>query len=161
MEADRAILEQAREGTEFEGMGTTVTGAMLVKKIVCWVHVGDSRLFLLHGRTFIQITKDQNMAQFLADEGEISTKQARTHPMRKLLEQCVGHGCEPDTGRFEAEKGDLLILTTDGLHGKLTNERIGALLKKRSNIETKARSLVQATIEAGAKDDITIVLAEI
>jgi protein phosphatase len=161
MEADRAILKQANERSEFEGMGSTVTGAMLVKRITYWVHVGDSRLYLLRDQTLTQITRDQNMAQFLADEGDISAKEAKTHPMRKLLEQCVGHGCEPDTGRFEVEQGDLLILSTDGLHGKLTNVRIGAILRRYANIETRAKSLVQASINAGATDDMTIVLAEI
>ena len=82
--------------------------------------------------------------------------------MRKLLEQCVGHGgCEPDTGRFEVAKGDLLILTTDGLHGQLTNERMRGLLKRGLNIEAKAKLLVQASIEGGAEDDMTVALAEI
>jgi serine/threonine protein phosphatase PrpC len=162
LEADCAILKQAKEGPEFEGMGTTITGAMLTKRLVFWVHVGDSRLFHLQDQRLIQITRDQNMAQFLVDEGDISTNEAWTHPMRKLLEQCVGHGgCEPDTGRFDVAKGDLLILTTDGLHGQLTNERMRGLLKRGLNIEAKAKLLVQASIEAGAKDDMTIVLAEI
>ncbi len=161
-EADRAIMDEVKKDPVLEGMGTTVTGVSVCDGLAHWVHVGDSRLYVVRDHELIQVTKDQNMAQFLQEEGEISAEEARTHPSQNLLDQCVGCGsCEPETGWLDIKAGDLLILTTDGLHGEVTTETMASLLTFQTNIETKAKSLIQAALDAGGKDNITIIVAEI
>ena len=76
------------------------------------------------------------------------------------MDQTVGCGiCEPETGRLEFKKGDLLILTTDGLHKKIAAETIISLLVAETDLETKAKSLVEAALDSGGKDNITLVIA--
>ena len=161
VEADLVLSSEVDKNPALEGMGTTVTAVLLRNGNARWVHVGDSRLYLWRAQRLIQVTKDQNMAQFLLEEGEITEEEARIHPSRNLLDQCVGCGeCEPETGRLKVKSGDLILLTTDGLHGEISLETMTSILASPANIETKARSLIQAALDAGGRDNITVVIAE-
>jgi len=76
------------------------------------------------------------------------------------MDQCVGCGiCEPETSRLEIRENDLLILTTDGLHKSISHEKMMSLLNADTDIETRARSLVQAALDAGGSDNITLLIA--
>lgn len=160
--ADHAIHKKTLKDPSLEGMGTTLTGFFAGDGRVHWFHLGDSRLYLFRRGQLTQVTKDQNWAQFLIDEGEITPDQARTHPLRNLLDQCVGCGeCEPSTGFLAIEKGDLLMLCTDGLHSELPAEQIASLLASGSDIQSRAESLTKAALDSGGKDNITVALVEI
>jgi serine/threonine protein phosphatase PrpC len=160
-ETDLAMYNEAENDPDLRGMGTTLVCALLRDGFVHWVHVGDSRLYVLHNQQLIKITEDQIFARFLVEEGEITQEQVPTHYSRHVLDQTVGCGiCETETGRFELSKGDLLILTTDGLHKLIATEIIISVLLDKTDLETKAKSLVEAALDSGGKDNITIVIAE-
>ena len=157
---DMTIYNEAEKNIDLEGMGSTLVGVILRDGFAYWVHVGDSRLYILRDRQLMQITEDQTLARFLLEEGEITAEQVPTHFSRHIMDQCVGCGiCEPETGRLEIKEKDLLILTTDGLHKSISEEEMISLLNADTNIETKARSLVQAALDAGGNDNITILIA--
>ena len=160
-EADLAVFNEAESDPDLVGMGTTLVCALLRDGFVHWVHVGDSRMYVLRDQRLLKITEDQTFARFLLEEGEITPQQAPTHYSRNVLDQTVGCGiCEPETGRLEFKKGDLLILSTDGLHKKIAAETIISLLVAETDLETKAKSLVEAALDSGGKDNITLVIAE-
>jgi protein phosphatase len=161
-DANRAILDEVEKDSSLMGMGATLTCALLKKGTVHWVHVGDSRLYHVRENRLLQITRDQNMAQFLLEEGEINCEEARCHPSRNHLDQCVGcEDCEPVSGSFEIKEGDLIILSTDGLHNEVENSTMESLMLCKCDIQTKAKLLFSSALEAGGKDNITIVIAEI
>ena len=89
---DLSICNEAEKNPELEGMGSTLVGVLLRNGYAHWVHVGDSRLYVLRKNQLIQITKDQTFARFLVEEGEITPEQALTHYSRHIMDQCVGHG---------------------------------------------------------------------
>ena len=160
-EVDLAVYNEAESVPDLEGMGTTLICVLLREGFAYWVHVGDSRLYVLHDRQLAQITEDQTFARFLLEEGEITPEQVPTHYSRHVMDQCVGCGiCEPETGRLLFKDEDLIVLTTDGLHKEIDNEHLTSLLEAKTNLETKAKSLVQAALDAGGKDNITIMIAE-
>ena len=151
----------AARDPSLEGMGSTVTAAVLESDTAFWVNVGDSRLSLLRDDHLIQVTKDQNLAQFLFDEGKISAEDTLTHPLRNFLEQAVGStDVEPVTGRLGLKSGDLLLLSTDGLHGELTPRALTTLLSSPAVLDDLAESAVQAALESGGRDNITLILAK-
>jgi serine/threonine protein phosphatase PrpC len=159
---DIAINREAEKNNDLEGMGSTLVGILLRNGCAHWVHVGDSRLYVLRERQLVQITEDQMFSRFLLEEGEITPEQVSTHYSRHILDQCVGCGiCEPETGRLKVRSHDLLILSTDGLHDKVPYETMMTLLNTETGLETKARSLVQAALDDGGKDNITVVVVEI
>ncbi len=158
-EADLILRNEADMNPDLQGMGTTVTVTHIKDGKARWVHAGDSRLYLLRDHDLIQITRDQNVAQFLVEEGEITVEEARTHPLRNLLDQCVGCGdCKTETGHFKINRGDLIILSSDGLHGSLSSEAIISKMDKETEIEDKVKSLLQAALDAGGEDNITIII---
>lgn len=160
--ANEAILAKVKENPKYEGMGTTVTAAWLCNGTIEWVHVGDSRLYVLHNGELNQVTVDETMVQFLLDEGEITLEEKQTHPLRYMLDQCVGcESCEPIIGRLQAHPGDIVLLTTDGLHDEMDIETMTLFLNASTDIETKARTLIQSALEAGGEDNITVVIAEV
>jgi serine/threonine protein phosphatase PrpC len=158
--ADLAVYNEAGKNPDLEGMGTTLVCVLLRDGLAHYVHVGDSRLYVLRGRQLMRITEDQTLARFLVEEGEITPEQVPTHYSRHVLDQTVGCSlCEPETGRLEFKEQDLLILTTDGLHEKIAAETMISILTGETDLETKARSLVEAALNSGGKDNITIVIA--
>ena len=158
---DRSIYTEGRENKALEGMASTLVGVLLRDRIAHWVHVGDSRLYLLRNGTLTQVTEDQTLARFLLEEGEITAEQLPTHYSKHVMDQCVGCGhAEPETGRLKFHSGDLLVLSTDGLHGEIPENKLNSILNTDSNLETKARALVKAALDAGGKDNITVVMAQ-
>ena len=162
LEADLTILKEVEQNTDLAGMSATLCGSLLCNDKAYWVHVGDSRLYILRNNQLIQITRDHNLAQYLLDNGEITAEEARRHPARHHLYQCVGCGsCQPDSGHIELKGGDVLVHTTDGLNEEVSVETITALLTCPDDIETRAKRLIQAALDAGGKDNITVAMAEI
>lgn len=158
---DRTIYTKGQENIALENMGSTLVGILLRNRIAYWVHIGDSRLYLFRNGTLTQITEDQTLARFLLEEGEITAEQLPTHYSRHVMDQCVGCGyVEPETGCLEFLAGDVLVLSTDGLHRDITDNTIDTILNMDSNLEIKAKALVKAALDAGGKDNITVVLAQ-
>ncbi len=161
-DANNTILAEVERDSALMGMGATLTCAFLQEGTVHWVHVGDSRLYHVSDNSLIQITKDQNMVQFLLEEGEINIEEARCHPARNHLDQCVGcEDCEPVSGTFKVKKDDLIVLSTDGLHNDVEVATMESILLCKSDIKTKAKMLLSSALDAGGKDNITIVISEI
>lgn len=161
-QADWIIGRQSHLHPELEGMGTTITAALMQKASVYWTHVGDCRLYHLSSGVLTQITKDQTMAQFLVDEGEITSEQARHHPLQGLLEQCVGCGdLEVANGKFSVQPEDLLLLCSDGLYTELDEPELRAILTRQPDLGKMGAALVQAALHAGGHDNLTVVLARI
>ncbi len=162
VETDHAISEESEKDVDLEAMATTLICILLRDRIAWWAHVGDSRIYILRDRRLIQVTEDQTLARFLVEEGEITPGEAPTHYSRHVMDQCIGCGiAEPETGRLELRDKDLLILTTDGLHKSVSVDAMTAILNDRTDISTGARALVSAALDAGGKDNITIVICEI
>jgi len=160
--ADRAIRNEIKKNPAWEGMGSTITCALIGNGLLQWAHVGDSRLFVQSDQELVQITRDQNMAQFLIEEGGLSLQDAASHPSQNQLDQCVGCGdCKPAAGLVKVKAGDLVLLTTDGLHGAVSLEKMSKILASRADIETQADHLIAAALDSGGKDNITAVIARL
>jgi PPM family protein phosphatase len=122
--------------------------------------VGDSRLYLYRQDELRQLTIDQNMAQSLVAAGGLTPEAARVSPYRHILEQCVGcRSCRPASGSVKGRNGDLLLLTTDGLHGELSANEIGAILATTSDPDRVALTLVETALARGGQDNITVIVA--
>lgn len=156
-----AILGMVRQNPALEGMGTTVTATLIVNGKAYWVHVGDTRFYVFRGGRLIQVTTDQNMVQLLIEEGRLTKDEARTHPYAQLLDQCVGcPDCDPATGSLPIESGDLLLYTTDGLHDALPEKEIVEMLAApHASLKEIAASLLQAGLDTGGQDNMTLVIA--
>jgi protein phosphatase len=158
---DRKLIEEAETDPALRGMGTTLTAASTVGDEVFLVHVGDSRAYLFRQGELDQLTRDHTLAQQLAECGIIRQEEVRSHRLRNVLTNVVGGqpGVKGEVARLRVADGDRLLLCTDGLNDSVPDSRIAELLTRNPNPEEACRALVEAALEGGGRDNITVVLA--
>jgi len=159
--ANREVLRSSEERAEFTGMGTTLTAAIVEGAHVTFSSVGDTRLYVFRDSQLQQLTKDDSLVGALAGIPGIDPKALEHHPMRNLLTNVLGR--RPDVGatvdELELTDGQLLLLSTDGMHGAVPNESMRAILAAEPDLDRAGDLLVRTALEADGRDNITIVLA--
>jgi PPM family protein phosphatase len=161
--ANMSILETARTSPDLTGMGTTVVAAIIRDGRLSVAHVGDSRLYLFAGNRLRLLTHDDSwMAERLANDPEADPIALQHHPMRNALTNVVG--AEPRTDVHVSEEaltgGEMLLLTTDGVHGVLDDRRIEELSRAGGRVQDIAVTLVDAALSRGSRDNCTAVVGE-
>jgi serine/threonine protein phosphatase PrpC len=158
MEAHRRLL--ATHGERADGPATTLTMAMLIWPRAYIVHVGDSRAFYLRKGRLRQLTRDQTTGEYMVNVGAWTEDQARTAPLGSTLASALGsEELSPAIGLVDLHPGDSLLLCTDGLTRHVTDERITELLAAAGSAEAACRALVDAALEGGGSDNVTVVVA--
>lgn len=159
---DQALGELAQTDSELRGIGTTFTVAWNLGRHLFVSHVGDSRAYLFRGKTLEQLTHDHTFAQDLADHGVIGSEEVTRHRMRHVLTRALGdtdvEGA-PDLRQVHLENGDSLLLCTDGLTEMVSDQQIAAGLAGAETCELACQHLLEQALQAGGKDNITIVVA--
>ena len=156
------LAEMVESDGELEGTSTTVTAALFDGTRLGFVHVGDSRAYLLRGGRIEQLTKDHTFVQTLIDEGRITEEDSRVHPHRNIILRAVDgvHDTEPDLFHVPLELGDRVLLCSDGASGALTDDQMAALLGDGS-VDSASVAVVQAALDGGSTDNVTVIVAEV
>jgi len=144
----------------YRGMATTLV-ATVVNGVRGYVaHVGDSRVYRYRNVELTAITKDHSVVQRRVDAGLISPAQARFARDRHVVTRAVGAEptLRPDIAALDLEKGDLLLLCSDGLTEHLEDDEIARHLADASDLHETADRLVDAANAAGGSDNVTVVL---
>jgi protein phosphatase len=162
MQANRNIHYKSLEDSRCSGMGATLTGAAIRDDKLDLVQVGDSRAYVMRGEQIRLATKDQSLVQQLVDVGQISEEEAETHMFRNVILQALGAQTEltPATARIQIRQGDMVLLCSDGLSGKLRNEEIREIVSgSDQDLGAACQALVDEANKRGGEDNITVVLA--
>lgn len=157
-----ALLERARVDPSLRGMGTTMTAAYSVGDDLFVANVGDSRAYLFRDGKLQLLTRDQTQAQMLADAGVIEQSEVARHRLRHVLTNALGGSASDvrvDIQRLKLTDGDRLMLCTDGLTDMLDDVAIAEQLREQTTSERACQTLVAAALEAGGKDNVTVVVA--
>ena len=157
-QAGKKIILKGEKDMALEGMGTTATVALITDQTAYWSHVGDSRLSLYRNGVLKQVTTDHTFVQDLIDDGTLTQFEASRHPLRNMLDQCVG--CPvmaPDSGSFPVLPGDMILLCSDGLSRQVPEDVIISALKN-NKAQKVSEQLVSQALEAGGKDNVTVVV---
>ena len=159
---DYEIAAITEEDIDKRGMGTTLTALLIRDEKIALLHVGDSRCYRLRSNAIEQLSVDHSVVQELLDQGAITPKEAIDHPQRSMLTQALrGDGTTtPVLQIYEVKKGDRYLLCSDGLSGVLTEKEIKIGLSKSDKNEA-VKFLVDATLENGAPDNVSVVIADI
>lgn len=157
--AHQQILAQS-EGQQ-SGMGTTLVSLQQHSKDqYCLSWVGDSRAYLWRKGELQQLSHDHSYVQSLIDSGQINPEQARQHPEKNIITQCMGaieYGdMAPETISGHWSCGDMILLCSDGLNDELNDEEIRAILASDNDIEQQLLSLETAALEAGGSDNVSL-----
>ncbi len=147
---------------QLAGMGTTLTSLVWREGLINVVHVGDSRAYLLREGELSQMTHDHTYVQMLVDTGRITADEALTHQRRNLLLRAIDgvNDVEPDLQAREARIGDRYLLCSDGLCGVISHDAIAVILAEGDPTHA-VTALVDAALEAGAPDNVTVVVADV
>jgi serine/threonine protein phosphatase PrpC len=141
------------------GMGTTCTAAAILRDSLYYVHVGDSRLYLIRGGVINQVTRDHSYVGRLVEAGMITREDAEKHPQRNILTAALGTNTDlvmDSPGRPETlQAKDVLLLCSDGLWGQVRDSEILKTIDGRAADEA-GRLLIELARERGGPDNITV-----
>lgn len=159
-EANAAIFRRGRSDPACDGMGTTMVGALVWDKTLWVVNVGDSRAYRIRGEEIRRLTRDHSVVEDLVAQGKMTPEQARRHPQRNLITRALGTTAKvkADLFRETAQRGDVLLLCSDGLSGEVTDEEICRDILAGGTPEEMTDRLLAKALERGAPDNVTIVL---
>ena len=162
-EANRAVIQAAREGRGRQGMGTTMTAAMLEGERLVIAQVGDSRAYLLHQGKLQQLTRDHSLMADMIEAGQLTPEEARTHPQRSVITRALGSDAHlhPDIYEINVETGDRLLICSDGLSGMIFDDQIENTLRRVQDPQRCASQLVNEAIAAGGPANRTVIVADV
>lgn len=159
--ANNEIVINSIEEPNLEGMGTTVVLALQNGGKIYIANVGDSRAYLINDSRIEQLTDDHTLIAELVSAGKMTKEEARVHPKRNILTNAMGASLRADAciRPVIAEKGDCILLCTDGLTDMLTDDEIkGIVISPNLSTDEKCRELISRANEEGGRDNITVVL---
>lgn len=153
--ANDEILAHSLQG---ETCGSTVAGLHIESGLCTLFWAGDSRIYRLRHKRLQLLSHDHSYVQQLTDAGLISPDDARSHPQANVITRAVGIGphLEIDYAVCELMDGDIFLLCSDGLSSLIDDKRIAGLM--RSDLNATATWLLEAALEAGGTDNISLIL---
>jgi protein phosphatase len=159
--ANRRVFRAAEAHDDYTGMGTTAVAALISGRRLSVGSVGDSRLYLWSGSELRLLTQDDTWVGMLrAHNPAVDPDVLARHPMRHVLTNVLG-AREESTARvteLDLRGGETVLLCTDGLHGPVSEDVIAACLRATDDLPQAARSLIQAALDRGGRDNVTVLL---
>ena len=165
--ANGSVRDAVRARPERHGMGATVAVLAVCAdpdgEVVLVGNLGDARVYRLRDGRLELLSTDHSVVQELVDAGEISLEEAWTHPQRNEVTRALGPSetVEATWSSHEPRAGDRYLLCSDGLHDTVTDDRLGAGLAAGSGPPAVADALVQLAIDAGARDNVSVVVVDV
>jgi len=163
-EANALVLAAASRDPNLEGMGTTIVAVLETQaNDIAIASVGDSRAYILHNGELRAVTKDQTWVQEIGLGMGLDEASLRTHPMRHVLTMAVGVASAVRILYYalELDQRDILLLTTDGLHGVVTDGEMGRILRdEEATLQQRCERLMEAAHAAGSPDNVTVMLMQ-
>lgn len=161
-EANKKVLKEAIIDTEKEGMGTTIVAATIKGDKLIVANVGDSRLYIVNESSITQLTTDHSLVEEMIRSGKIARSEARNHPDKNKITRAVGVFPKVDVDFFETkiERGDTILLCTDGLTNMVEDEEIKRIILGQRDIVEKTTTLIETANKNGGTDNITALLIE-
>ena len=158
--ANFTVYDQSRQFEDFEGMGTTLVAAYVDHQMAVIANLGDSRCYLLNREGVRCLTTDHSLVQLMVQRGELSREQAKNYPGKNLITRAIGTepGVECDLFYQPVQKGDYLLLCTDGLSNLLDDQEILFEVVHGVNKQLCCQRLLGICQERGAPDNVTSVL---
>lgn len=171
VEANNAIVREKERDGRLAQMGCVVTAALIdtERRTVQMAHVGDSRLYSYSAGQLVKLSHDHSIVGYREEIGDLTESEAMSHPQRNLIDRCCGEAVHMfedenfiDAAIFPIPDGNSQFLfCSDGLSDLLTSAEIAAVLASEGSPEEKVGLLIQKANEAGGKDNVTVVIADL
>ncbi|WP_026460183.1 PP2C family protein-serine/threonine phosphatase [Schaalia suimastitidis] len=166
-EAAQQVAALAHSSDPYRSPGTTLTGAMalLGPPVPYWLifNIGDSRTYLVADGNIQQITKDHSARQEARDF-EAATGISVPLPPSNVVTRALGAGMagipSADYFRVPMRQGDYLVISSDGMHGAVTDEVIAEVVTQGQDPQSIAAELIRRALGAGTRDNATVIVVE-
>lgn len=159
--ANFTVYDQAQQFEEFRGMGTTLVAAVIQNKTVTVINVGDSRAYCVSRDGIRQLTVDHSLVQMMVQRGELTPEQAKTYPGKNFITRAIGTEsvAEGDLYHLDVERGDSILLCSDGLSNIVDDQEILFEVVHGVNKQYCCQHLLDIAKNRGAPDNVTCVMA--
>jgi serine/threonine protein phosphatase PrpC len=156
--ANLNVYQKARE-LGVGRMGTTLTAGLLKENRFHVVHVGDSRAYLIRGKTSTCLTKDHTRVGELVRMKVLSPDKLRTHSQRSVLSKCLGLDLfvQPDVFEVQVQDGDIIIFCSDGVWSVIDDDEFGSLASMAESAEQLNQTIVDLAMKRGSDDNVSAV----
>lgn len=161
IDANNYVYNKSKLKPEYEGMGTTISVALVIKNKVYIGHIGDSRIYRIRKHIMRQLTKDHSYVQELLNNKTITKEEAENHPQKNILLKVLGCelDVEPDIMVKGFMKDDILLLCSDGLTNMLSKDEIYDMISEgKNNLKDTCNSLISHSKGNGGYDNISVIL---
>ena len=160
LEIENQRINQLGQNEAYKGMGTTLEALAIIDNQAIYAHIGDSRIGLIRGEEYHQLTSDHSLVNELLKAGQLTPEEAASHPQKNIITQSIGQKDEiqPDFGIITLEPGDYLLLNSDGLTNMISGSEISDIVTSDISLEDKAATLIRFANNAGGLDNITVAL---
>ncbi len=145
----------------YNGMGTTLVGAIVKDSIVYPFNVGDSRCYIINDGRIRQLTKDDSEVWKLYEKGAITKDELVYNRKGHLITQALALYPSLSVHTYDAvtiSDTSKLLLCSDGLHDVLTDCEIADVVNSTKDLKKACKRLIKKAKKAGSKDDITVVM---
>jgi protein phosphatase len=161
--ANFTVYDQAQQLEEFSGMGTTMVAALIQGKTVTIANVGDSRAYCVTKNGIRQITTDHSVVEMMVQRGELTPELARNYPGKNYITRAVGTEAvlECDIFDLDVERGDCLLLCSDGLSNMMDDQEILFEVVHGVNKQFCCQRLLDIAKNRGAPDNVTCIFVQI
>src|SRR3954471_8233516 len=162
-EANTTIHSKGQSSIGFQGMGTTCSCLVLLPQGALVAHIGDSRIYRLHGDVLEQLTRDHSLVWEMADAGQMSEADVPSYIPKNVITRSLGPHPTVHVdleGPFSAQSGDKFLLCSDGLSGPVNDEELGAILRCLDPQEA-ADTLVDLANFRGGPDNISAIVIQV
>ncbi|MBS0604027.1 MAG: Stp1/IreP family PP2C-type Ser/Thr phosphatase [Verrucomicrobia bacterium] len=157
--ANAKVFDEAHRHPDYAGMGTTLSCFVITEEHLVYAHIGDSRLYRFRGK-LKQLTEDHSLRNTVWSRDEDSPPALL---MRNVITRAIGTQPTilPDIGVIPLRPKDIYMLCSDGLSDYVEEEKIARLLGAPLSLEEMGKKLVDAALEKGGNDNITLLLVKV
>lgn len=161
--ANFTVFDQAQQFEEFSGMGTTLVAALIKGEEVTVANVGDSRAYGINCNGIHQLTVDHSLVEMMVQRGEVLPEEAKNYPGKNYITRAIGTEAtvECDLFHMDAQRGDCLVLCTDGLSNMIDDQEILFEVVHGIKKQFCCQRLLEIAKNRGAPDNVTGVLIQI
>lgn len=159
--ANRAVLAAAEADSECQGMGTTLVAVRFAGADFQVAWAGDSRAYRVDADGIEQLSHDHSWVQAMIDAGQMSVEEARNHPQRNVIFQCLGRPDQTlEVGLVEGhlQPHELLLLCSDGLSGELSDAQIQQRCASAHTLDELVTQLIDQANQLGGHDNISCIV---
>ena len=161
--SNETVFQHASDNPHLRGMGSTLTCGWIRSGSAHIVQVGDSRAYLLRDGSIRQLTQDQSLQEHLVMTQGVSPEEAKARVDSNVIIQAMGvrPTVRPVTSSVPLQKGDLLLLCSDGLNATMSDERILDTIADGDGLDEVASELITVANALGGPDNITVVMMRV